>query len=83
MQNLGGGGGGGGRGPGQTECIMGNWKIEDKYMKDYDPGKETSYIMYLDAYNLYGWTMSQALPFKWIAFRRICGKFKIRNYYRS
>ena len=45
--------------------------VEDnnKYMKNYDKNKESSYIKYLDANNLYGWAMSQKLPvneFKWI-----------------
>ena len=38
-------------------------------MKDYDSSKESSYIQYLDANNLYGWAMSQHLPthgFKWM-----------------
>ena len=37
-------------------------------MKNYDKNKESSYLMYLDANNLHGWTMSQKLPvegFKW------------------
>ena len=37
-------------------------------MKNYDKNIESSYLMYLDANNLYGWTMSQKLPvngFKW------------------
>ena len=40
-----------------------------KYMKNYDPTKESKYIEYLDANNLYGWAMSQKLPisgFKWV-----------------
>jgi len=44
-------------------------KANNKYMTDYNPGEENSYLMYLDANNLYGWAMSQALPtgdFKWI-----------------
>ena len=36
----------------------------NKYMKDYNPEVESSYIMYLDANNLYGWAMSKSLPFK-------------------
>ena len=35
----------------------------------YNPGKESSYLQYLDANNLYGWAMSQPLPtggFKWV-----------------
>ena len=38
-------------------------------MKNYDEDKESSYIQYLHANNLYGWTMSQKLPvnnFKWV-----------------
>jgi len=35
----------------------------------YDPTKPSSYIMYVDANNLYGWSMGQQLPdgdFKWM-----------------
>ena len=41
----------------------------NKYMKDFDESKPSSFIQYLDANNLYGWAMSQKLPthgFKWI-----------------
>ena len=38
-------------------------------MKNYDKSKESSYIQYLDANNLYGAAMSEKLPingFKWV-----------------
>jgi hypothetical protein len=37
--------------------------------KYYDPSKPTTYIIYWDANNLYGWSMSQMLPtggFEWV-----------------
>ena len=44
-------------------------EANNKYMVGYDPNKETTFIQYLDANNLYGWAMSQQLPtnkFKWM-----------------
>ena len=45
-------------------------KSNNRYMGDkYDASKPTKYITYLDANNLYGWTMSKPLPthgFKWM-----------------
>ena len=42
----------------------------NKYMDSaYDESKESTYIQYLDANNLYGWAMSKPLPthgFKWM-----------------
>ena len=43
-------------------------KANNKYMKDYDTSKPSKYILYLDMNNLYGWEMSDYLPyggFKW------------------
>ena len=47
-------------------------EANNKYMKKYDKNKESSYLVYLDASNLYGWEMSQKLPvdsFKWKEMR--------------
>ena len=58
-------------------------KANNKYMKNYDKNKESSYIQYLDAKNLYGWAMSQKSPvngFKWVKnTSKIDEKF-IKNY---
>ena len=37
-------------------------KAYNDHMKNYDKNKESSFIQYLDANNLYGWAMSQKLP---------------------
>lgn len=44
-------------------------KANNSQVEDYDPEKPSSHILYLDANNLYGWAMSQALPirdFQWV-----------------
>ena len=45
-----------------------------KYMKNYNKDIISSYLLYLDANNLYGWAMSQKLPvngLKWIEKSRL------------
>ena len=44
-------------------------EVNNKYMKNFDKSKPSSYIAYLDANNLYGWAMSEKMPykdFKWV-----------------
>ena len=58
-------------------------KANNKYMKKYDENAPSKYIMYLDANNLYRWSMSQYLPtgkFRWMTNKEInkidLGKYK-------
>ena len=47
-------------------------QADNPYVSGYDPSKDKSYIMYLDANNLYGWAMSQPIPtneFDWLTER--------------
>ena len=58
-------------------------EANNKYMKNYDENKEPSYLMYLDANNLYGWAMSRKLPvnvFKWKTDMSIFDEVFIRHY---
>ena len=58
-------------------------EANNKYMKNYDKNIESSYLMYLDANNLYGWAMSQKLPvdgFKWIKKLSEFDERFIKNY---
>ena len=55
----------------------------NKYMTYYDENKEISYILHLDANNLYGWAMSQKLPvdgFKWVKDVSKIDEDFIKNY---
>ena len=58
-------------------------KTNNKYMEKYNENKESSYIQYLDANNLYGWAMSQKLPvnhFKWVEDTSRINEEFIKNY---
>ena len=44
-------------------------EANNKYMKNYDKNKESSFLIYVDANNLYGWTMTKNLQVdgsKWV-----------------
>ena len=44
-------------------------KANNKYMCDYESNEQSTFITYLDKNNLYGWSMSEYLPyreFKWL-----------------
>ena len=49
-------------------------KANNKYTENYNSSEESVFIMYLDANNLYGWAMTQYLPyggFKWLSKKEI------------
>jgi len=53
---------------GQSVIFKKYAEANNKYMKNYDKKKETSFISYIDANNLYGWAMVKKLPcggFRW------------------
>lgn len=54
---------------GVAQCTKRKAVANNKFLPNYDPSKPTSYIMYLDATNLYGYSMQQRLPtgdFRWL-----------------
>ena len=58
-------------------------KANDKYMKNYNENEESSFIVYLDANNLFGWPMCKRLPvsdFKQIDDFSIFTEDLIKNY---
>ena len=70
---------------GICQAIHRSAKTNNKYMKNYNKDIISSYLMYLDANNLYGWAMSQKLPvnrFKWVEKSRLskCNEIFIKNY---
>lgn len=49
-------------------------KANNPYVEDYNHSQPNNYLMYLDANNLYGWSMSQAIPthgFRWLSREEI------------
>ena len=67
---------------GGISCIVKRFsKASNKYMKSYDDKNPSKYIIYLDASNLYGWKMSQYLPyggFKWLNQKEV-DKFSLSS----
>ena len=54
---------------GNCQAIHWYTKANNKYMNNYNKSIEPSYLIFLDANNLYEWAMPQKLPingFKWV-----------------
>ena len=50
-------------------------KNNDKYIKNYDKTKESSYLKYLDVNNLFGWAMSQKLAVNTFEWKEVTTQF--------
>ena len=48
-------------------------------MNDYDPEKPSTFITYLDKNNLYGWTMSEYLPYGEFNWLKNVDKFDVNS----
>ena len=71
---------------GMCKATHKNAKANNKYMKNYNQNIESSYLQYLDANNLYEWTMSQKLHVNGFRFENDLSKFNdnfIKNYNKN
>ena len=54
-------------------------KANNKYMNDYDPKKQSASISYFDMNNLYGWSMSEYLPYEGFEWLKIVDEFHVMS----
>ena len=68
---------------GISQAIHRYAKANNKYMKNYNKDVVSSYLMCLDANNLYGWAMCKKLPvgnFQWAKILKIYSEEFIKRY---
>ena len=54
-------------------------KANNKYINDYDSNKPSTFITYLDKNNLYGWSMSEYLPYEKFEWLENIDKFDVMS----
>ena len=54
-------------------------KVNNKYMNDYDPKKPSTFTSYLDMKNLYGWAMSEYLPYEGFQWLKNVDEFDVMS----
>ena len=54
-------------------------KANNKYMNDYDPKQQSTFISYLDMNNLYGWATSEYLPYKEFNWLKNIDEFNVMS----
>ena len=64
---------------GISQIAKGCSKANNKYLNDYDPKKPSTFISYFDMNNLYGWAMSEYLPYKRFKWLKNIDKFDIMS----
>ena len=55
-------------------------KANNKYMQNYNPKKPSKFIIYLDMNNLYGWAMSEYLPYEGFKWLKNVGGFDVMSF---
>ena len=58
-------------------CFVGSKrhvKANNTYLENYDDNQDSTYIMYWDAHNLYGFAMRQYLPYRGFKIIETCDK---------
>ena len=65
---------------GGTSCIAKRYaKANSIYINYYDPKKQSTFISYLDMNSLYGWTMSEYLPYEKFKLLKNVDKFDVMS----